>query len=125
MNQQETNQTPKPSEVVDLRPSGSYDPDNLYSPAPDSTTAQFHRMSRGDELNERNLSDLARHIHDGANSRRIQVQFLLGSIPRVSAAPTYSPKTFLDHFRLYSNGGTYRLYIYDAPSQAWRYAALT
>lgn len=42
-----------------------------------------------------------------------------------SSAPTFIPRTPLEHFFLYNNGGTRRLYIYDKASGTWHYASLT
>jgi len=41
-----------------------------------------------------------------------------------STAPTDIPRTPLDYFRLYSNGGVYRLYVYDKASNTWKYIVL-
>jgi len=46
-------------------------------------------------------------------------------IPTVSSAPTYTPSKFSEQFRIYTNGATLRLYIYDTTNAAWRYVALT
>lgn len=49
----------------------------------------------------------------------------IGFLNPTSSAPTDTPKRPFDKFRYYSNGGTYRLYIYDSVGKAWRYVALT
>lgn len=50
---------------------------------------------------------------------------LQGLFETVDTAPTAVPKTFYQSIKLYANGATYRLYIYDSLNQAWRYATLT
>jgi hypothetical protein len=55
----------------------------------------------------------------------LRIKDLLGLIPTISSAPTYIPKRFADQFRIYANGVTYRLYIYDVSNATWRYVALT
>lgn len=55
----------------------------------------------------------------------VNLKDVTGYPKTVSTAPTYTPKTFIDGFVMYSNGGTYRLYIYDFSNKAWRYATLT
>lgn len=49
------------------------------------------------------------------------VAFLMSA----AAAPTYIPRTPLEHFFLYNNGGTRRLYVYDRRSGSWHYSSLT
>ena len=51
------------------------------------------------------------------------INSLLKTIKSNSAAPAYTPKTFLEQFYLYKNGSTYRLYVYV--DSAWKYTALT
>lgn len=53
-----------------------------------------------------------------------RVENLLGFIETVSTAPTGVPKTFWDSIKNYSNGGTYRLYVY-VQGVGWKYTALT
>lgn len=39
--------------------------------------------------------------------------------------PTGVPRNPLDYFRLYINGATKRLYIYDSQNAVWLYSTLT
>lgn len=48
-----------------------------------------------------------------------------GFIDTVNVVPTNIPKKLAEQILIYSNGGTYRLYIYDTVNNAWRYATLT
>jgi len=48
-------------------------------------------------------------------------QFLLAT----DTAPTEAPTNPLDKFRLYVNGGTKRLYVFDTLNASWYYVALT
>lgn len=50
---------------------------------------------------------------------------MIGSIETVTAVPTGKPTNFINQFKFYSTGATYRLYIYDAKNNAWRYTSLT
>lgn len=50
---------------------------------------------------------------------------LIGSLEVVSAVPTGKPTKFIDQFKFYSNGSTYRLYVYNSASDVWRYTSLT
>lgn len=68
------------------------------------------------------------HLHDGMDSPRLALQSLIGLIEVVSTVPTGVPKTFFQQVKLYSNGGTRRVYFYvtdSVGSGAWRYATLT
>lgn len=53
-----------------------------------------------------------------------RLENIVGFIETVSAAPTGVPKTFWDSIKNYSNGGTYRLYVY-VQGVGWKYTALT
>lgn len=73
-------------------------------------------------------SNIMDHTHNGKDGVRIELNTLMGFFETVSAAPTLTPRTFWDSVKLYSNGGTRRLYVYltdSAGSGAWRYVALT
>jgi len=82
---------------------------------------------RDSAIDERKV-DTRRHAHNGSDSPRVDVQSLNGFFEVVSAVPTHIPKGLWDSIKIYSNGGTRRLYIYvtdAAGSGAWRYTALT
>lgn len=55
----------------------------------------------------------------------MRVSDLLGMFKTVSSAPTATPNRLIDQIKFYSNGATYRLYIYDTTNNVWRYATLT
>lgn len=55
----------------------------------------------------------------------IQLENLIGSFPYVSAAPTWTPKTFQQSLAIYKNGATLRLYIYDVNNATWRFSVLS
>lgn len=66
------------------------------------------------------------HIHDGANAVRINWNTdIIGVIETVSSAPTIVPKSPYDQVKIYSSGGTFRLYVYDTSGNAWHFVALT
>lgn len=50
---------------------------------------------------------------------------LLGMFQTVTSAPTSAPRTLINQIQIYSSGGTFRIYIYDTVSNAWKYATLT
>lgn len=50
---------------------------------------------------------------------------LFGMFQTVSSVPTEAPTRFINQIQFYSNGSTYRLYIYDTTNKVWRYATLT
>lgn len=57
-----------------------------------------------------------------------QANFLkeaIGIIDTVTVVPTGKPTNMLNQFKFYSSGSTYRLYIYDAKNNVWRFCALT
>jgi len=52
-------------------------------------------------------------------------QDIFGMFQTVTTAPTATPKNFFNQIQIYSSGGTFRIYIYDTVSNAWKYATLT
>ena len=56
---------------------------------------------------------------------KMQVFNLLGMIETVSSVPTAVPTTLFQQIKIYSSGGTNRLYIFDVTNQAWKYTSLT
>lgn len=55
----------------------------------------------------------------------ISLQNVLDFVEVVSAVPTQTPQKLYDQIKFYVSGATYRLYIYDYTTNAWRYVALT
>lgn len=58
-------------------------------------------------------------------SSNIRLEDIIGTLPRVSAVPTWTPRLFKDGFAFYSNGSTHRFYVYDFTNSVWRFMALT
>ncbi len=50
---------------------------------------------------------------------------IIGLFEVVSTAPSVAPTNVYQQVKLYANGSTYRLYLYDYLNRAWRYVALT
>ena len=68
------------------------------------------------------------HEHNGLDAPKVNVKNLEGLFSVVDAVPVEVPRNAYEQIKIYSNGGTRRLYIYvtdSAGSGAWRYAALT
>lgn len=65
------------------------------------------------------------HIHDGNMSTRVNMSDLFGLFETVSTVPTISPLSIFDQVKLYSNAGTFKLYVFDATNNAWRFVTLT
>ena len=55
----------------------------------------------------------------------VRVETIFGTIPQVTADPTWTPRTFKDGFALGNIAGTRKLYIYDFTGQAWYKVSLT
>lgn len=70
-------------------------------------------------------TQMREHSHNGFSGNQVYIRHLLGLFETVSSAPTTTPKTTFDQIKIYSSGGTYRLYVYDPTGGAWRYASLT
>jgi hypothetical protein len=54
-----------------------------------------------------------------------QLRDVFGNIEVVDTAPTEVPVRLDQQIKLYANGSTYRLYLYDTLNGAWRYSSLT
>ena len=68
------------------------------------------------------------HEHNGLDAPKVNVKNLEGLLTVVDAVPTETPRNAYEQVKIYSNGGTRRLYVYvidSAGSGAWRYTALT
>jgi len=50
---------------------------------------------------------------------------IFGLFETVSTAPSEAPTNVYQQVKIYVNGATYRLYLYDAVGHAWHYVALT
>jgi hypothetical protein len=95
----------------------------------DDTSFQPQNSSDPQLVNkdERSIRDTS-HRHNGADAPKLNMLDMVGLIEVVSAAPTLVPGNMFDQIKIYSNGGTRRLYVYvtdSAGSGAWRYTALT
>jgi len=66
------------------------------------------------------FSDVPEHRHDDNDLSRVKLVELGGFIETVSAVPTNIPRNFYDQIKLYVNGVTIRLYVYDVVNTTWR-----
>lgn len=90
------------------------------------TTQEQH--SNMDEINndkiiQQEADSVEMPQNDFINMTNIKenVRFLISQ----SSAPTFVPRTPLEHFFLYNNAGTRRLYVYDKTSGTWHFSSLT
>lgn len=87
---------------------------------------EIEELKRDFERLKRDVAeDIRGHYHDGTTATRMELFDIFGMIEVVTAVPTGEPKDIANCLKLYSTGGTYRLYIYDTKNSAWRYATLT
>jgi hypothetical protein len=70
-------------------------------------------------------TQMREHNHDGFKGNQIFLKHIFGQFEVVSSAPTTVPKTAYDNIKIYSSGGTFRIYVYDSVGGAWHYATLT
>lgn len=102
---------------------GKFDPlaDAGYQP---DELPQDQRLATKDSRSPSTID----HSHNGTDAPPINLLHLIGMLEVVSAVPSGVPRSFWEATKLYSNGGTRRLYLYvtdSAGSGAWRYTALT
>lgn len=99
-----------------FRPTNTED----YAPDEGSSLREISKQSRGEAKDERSLQDIAKHDHDGANSKEIDFHSLVGLFRTVAVAPTNIPTRFCEQVVFYYSGGTARIYFYDTLNKAWR-----
>lgn len=99
---------------------------------PDYPTQQSIQQQAGDSQTNTESRLLAleamihNHHHNGSEASGIQLNTdVRGLLETVSAVPTGVPQNLFDQVKIYVNGTTYRLYVYDANAQTWHYASLT
>jgi len=56
---------------------------------------------------------------------RVNGSSVFGMYQTVSVVPTTTPLFMQNQIQIYSNAGTFRIYIYDTVSNTWKYSALT
>lgn len=64
------------------------------------------------------------HQHNGANVR-VNLYDIFGLFQTVSAVPTAVPKSIYDQIKIYINGSTKKLYVYDYTGNAWYSATIS
>lgn len=62
-------------------------------------------------------------IH-AAPDTTVRIESIIGMFPRVSSAPTWTPKKFQDMFAYYLSGGEARFYIFFPNDNTWRYRVI-
>lgn len=55
----------------------------------------------------------------------INLETILGNIPRVTATPTWTPKLFKDNFAISLIAGVYKFWVYDPVANVWKSTTLT
>lgn len=116
--------------IVNANPLAVTPGGDVYGPSNASALGSANIQARGSTDDDRDLSSVRRHTHDGANSKQININDLVGIIKTVSVAPSVGtnvplPSTFADQFRVYKNGSTKRLYVFDTVNKIWSYVTLT
>ncbi len=61
----------------------------------------------------------------GKDAQQVDIGNILGMIEVVSAVPTSKPRNLYQQVKIYRNGTTKRLYVYNYKADAWYYVALT
>lgn len=78
------------------------------------------------ELNEKIDLLIQTHKHDGLAGRSINFNTdILGFIEVVSVIPAATPTQLFGQIKIYVNGATKTLYLYDYVNHAWRSVTLT
>jgi hypothetical protein len=82
---------------------------------------------RKDEIKpiEEVKAPIPEHNHNGNDAPQINLPDIFGIIETVDTAPTHTARNLNEQVKIYVNGATYRLYLYDAENQSWRYVSLT
>ena len=59
------------------------------------------------------------------NSVKVDIKSIESMYEVVDAIPVHTPVRVYDQIKIYVNGATKRLYLYDYKNRAWLYATLT
>lgn len=111
--------------VVDLRPEDVKDMQDPFAYPEDSALQGMNRQARGTGEGIRDTSDVRKHTHNGSDSLPIDLANIVSMFPTLDTAPTFTPTRLVDQVRIYKNGATKRLYIYDAENGEWDFVGLT
>lgn len=106
----------------------TFDLKDEWAPDPDSPEALLQKATQRTKPLTDYEGDVKAHTHDGKNSQKLNFFDIVGMIRNVNATPTWTPRTFIEQFAFYENGGTRRLYVYGQDANgtpSWRYTALT
>lgn len=71
--------------------------------------------------------DIENEVNEGKPTLNpvTRAQDVFGMFQTVTTAPTLTPRNFIEQVKIYSSGGTFRIYIYDTVSNAWKFSTLT
>lgn len=99
---------------------------NPYPSSPSSVKSGAYDESQPTpSANAGDIFDLIQRV-TALEEKRVNLNTdVFGLFETVSAAPTGVPRDLYDQIKIYVNGGTYRLYVYDVTGRAWHYATLT
>ncbi len=61
----------------------------------------------------------------GKPTTDVNLENIIGFIPRVTATPTWTPKLFKDNFAISLIAGNYSFWVYDPVAHVWKSTALT
>lgn len=61
----------------------------------------------------------------GKDAELVDISQIVGLIEVVDTVPSSVPRRLFDQVKIYKNGGTKRLYVYDYKNHSWYYVALT
>lgn len=64
------------------------------------------------------------NLNEG-KSTDVNLETILGNIPRVTATPTWTPKLFKDNFAISLITGTYKFHVYDPVANVWKSVTLS
>lgn len=81
---------------------------------------QIDRLQKQiDEIKQGNINQI------GVQNDYVNIKNINDFIEVVSVIPTHTPQNFYEQIKIYINGATYRIYVYNNIQNSWRYAILT
>jgi len=86
-----------------------------------NTTKQTDLEARIKRLEDR----IETQNHDGLNSVKIELQNIASLFEVVDTIPSNLPNTAYGQIKIYINGTTYRLYVYDQTNDTWHYSTMS
>lgn len=63
---------------------------------------------------------IPQHNHNGIDTERLRPNSIIGLFQTTDTVPTDTPASFMEQIKIYVNGATVLLYVYDTTNNTWQ-----